>query len=161
PYVGVMKGVLLTLSPQARLVDLTHEISPQNLLEASARLETALDYFPSGTVHLAVVDPGVGSERAALAVQTSDCLFVAPDNGVLTLPLRRHPARTLVKLDSRAQPYFRNPVSATFHGRDIFAPIAAHLANGLSPLTLGTLCTAEEIVTLAVPEPVSDTDASG
>src|SRR5260221_11299764 len=96
-YVGVMKGVALTIAPQARLIDLTHAIAPQNLLEAGARLEAALDYFPPGTVHLIVVDPGVGSDRAALVVQTAACLFVAPDNGVLTLPLHRYPAQAIIK----------------------------------------------------------------
>src|SRR5947208_3343211 len=84
-YVGVLKGVILGIAPQVRLIDLTHAIAPQNLLEASVRLEAAIDYFPAGTIHLVIVDPGVGSARDALVVETQQSLFVAPDNGVLTL----------------------------------------------------------------------------
>src|SRR5450432_3987384 len=87
-YVGVMKGVILGIEPRARLVDLTHDVAPQNLLEAGARLEAAIAYFPPNTIHLVVVDPGVGTDRAAIIVRTLSSLFVAPDNGVLTLPLR-------------------------------------------------------------------------
>lgn len=160
-YVGVMKGVVLSIARQAHLIDLTHNISPQNVLEAGARLEAALDFFPPGTIHLVIVDPGVGSQRAALVVQTADCLFVAPDNGVLTLPLRRCPAQSVIKLDEAAQPYLRHPISATFHGRDVFAPIAAHLAAGTPPGAFGKACSPEELVTLTVPEPEGGVDPTG
>src|SRR5581483_4316382 len=136
-YVGVMKGVLLGIAPNARLVDLTHAIAPQNILEASLRLAAAVPYFPPGTIHLVVVDPGVGSERRAVVVETEQSRFVAPDNGVLTAPLRQNPARRVLILGEAARPYFRHPVSATFHGRDLFAPIAAHLAAGLPLEALG------------------------
>lgn len=160
-YVGVMKGVILGIAPDARLVDLTHEIAPQNLLEASARLEAAIPYFPPGTIHLVVVDPGVGTERAALVVETETCRFVAPDNGVLTLPLRRFPAQRVVRLGEAARRYFQQPVSATFHGRDVFAPIAAHLAAGVPSESLGEAIAPETLVTLPIPEPQAERDAEG
>ena len=160
-YVGVMKGVILGIAPSARLVDLTHEITPQNLLEASARLEAAIPYFPPGTIHLVVVDPGVGTERAVLVVETKTCRFVAPDNGVLTLPLRRFPTCRVIRLGEAARRYFRQPVSATFHGRDVFAPIAAHLAAGVPPESLGENVAPEMLVTLPVPELQAGRDAEG
>ncbi len=158
-YVGVMKGVVLGIAPQARLVDLTHDIAPQNLLEASARLEAAVDYFPAGAIHLVVVDPGVGTDRAAIVVQTDASLFVAPNNGVLTLPLRRQAVRLAVRLTAAAHPYLRHPVSATFQGRDVFAPVAAHLATGLRPTALGDRCAPEDLVTLPIPQPQAEHDA--
>jgi len=150
-YVGVMKGVMLGIAPQARLIDLTHEIGPQNVLEASARLEAALPFFPRGTIHLVVVDPGVGSERAAVIVRTAESLFVAPDNGVLSLPLRRQPPIETIKLSELARPYFREPVSATFHGRDIFAPIAARLASGAPASRFGLSYPNMDLVSLKDP----------
>ena len=160
-YVGVMKGVLYSLAPNARLVDLTHDIAPQNILEASARLEAAIDYFPPGTVHLVVVDPGVGSSRAACVVETERALFVAPDNGVLTMPLRRATILRAVRLTEKARPYCLPNVSATFHGRDVFAPVAAHLANGLEPEALGEEVLPDALVKLPLSLPESEQDADG
>ncbi len=160
-YVGVMKGILYSLAPNARLVDLTHDIAPQNVLEASARLEAAIDYFPPGTVHLVVVDPGVGSNRAACVVETDQALFIAPDNGVLTMPLRRSKVIRAVRLTEKAQTYCLPNVSATFHGRDVFAPIAAHLANGLEPEALGEAIAPDTLVRLPLSLPESGQDANG
>ena len=161
-YVGVMKGVLLGIAPNARLVDLTHAIAPQNILEASLRLAAAVPYFPPGTIHLVVVDPGVGSERRAVVVETEQSRFVAPDNGVLTAPLRQNPARRVLILGEAARPYFRHPVSATFHGRDLFAPIAAHLAAGLPLESLGEpLADSKSLVEIAIPEPLSERTEAG
>ncbi|MDO8691612.1 MAG: SAM-dependent chlorinase/fluorinase [Dehalococcoidia bacterium] len=144
-YVGVMKGVVLGINPQARLVDLTHSVGPQQVAQGSFLLGAAFRYFPQGTVHLAVVDPGVGSARRALAVQAGGYYFVAPDNGLLTHVLAELGLRStataqapaLVDLGSGVRaveltnPGFRlHPVSSTFHGRDIFAPAAAYLARG-------------------------------
>lgn len=160
-YVGVMKGVILTLEPQAQIVDLTHEITPQAVLEASVRLEAALPYFPPGTVHVAVVDPGVGTERRICVVESPSMRLIAPDNGLLTLPLRRVGPIRMAELDSRAQRYMLPMVSATFHGRDVFAPVAAHLARGLPLEMLGPVwqgSTLEElpITRLEVPQPQPD-----
>lgn len=130
-FVGVMKGVILGIASNARIVDLTHEVAPQNLLEAALKLESAIRYFPVGTIHVVVVDPGVGTERSAIVVQTENATFVAPDNGVLTFALETFPPIRVVALAERASRCFLQPTSATFHGRDIFAPIAAHLAAGM------------------------------
>ena len=133
PFVGVMKGVIASIAPDSAIVDLTHEILPQDVLAGALALESAIDYFPPGTIHLAVVDPGVGSQRRAISVETDRAIFVGPDNGLFTLALRRNPARQIVSVEN---PKFHLPdVSATFHGRDVFAPVAAHLATGI-PLDL-------------------------
>ncbi len=158
-YVGTMKGVILGIAPQARLIDLTHAIAPQNVLEASLRLATACPYFPTGTIHLVVVDPGVGSERAAVVVETETYRFVAPDNGVLTAPLRRTPAQRIVRLGEAARAYYRHPVSATFHGRDLFAPIAAHLAAGVSLEALEDRDVSATLIELPIPEPQAEREA--
>jgi S-adenosylmethionine hydrolase len=129
PFVGVMKGVILSIAPEACLVDLTHEIPPHDVLEGALALEAALGFFPAGTVHLAVVDPGVGSGRRGLAVAAGGQLFVAPDNGLLTpVFLGNNGGWRAVSLE--AVEYRLPRVSRTFHGRDVFAPAAAHLAAG-------------------------------
>lgn len=128
-YVAAMKGVILSICPDARLVDVSHEIAPQDIMEAAFVLRDAVQYFPAGTVHLAVVDPGVGGSRRAVALSAGDQLFVGPDNGLFTLLMGSREPDELVVL-SRAE-YWRTPApSTTFHGRDIFAPAAAHLACG-------------------------------
>ena len=134
-FVGTMKGVMLGIAPQARLVDLSHQVPPQDVRQAAYLLMTATHFFPPGTVHLVVVDPGVGSQRRAIAVQTPRARFVAPDNGVLTFALALEPQWRAVEL---AEPTYRLPqVSTTFHGRDVFSPAAAHLARGLPLEKLG------------------------
>ncbi len=127
-YVGIMKAVILARAPHARLVDLTHEVPPHDIARAAFLLYTAAPYFPPGSVHLVVVDPGVGSRRRPIAIATERAFYVGPDNGVFTYVLTRDPLRAAVEL---REPRFRlTPVSDTFHGRDIFAPAAAHLASG-------------------------------
>ncbi|BEQ14905.1 SAM hydrolase/SAM-dependent halogenase family protein [Desulfoferula mesophila] len=137
PYVGVMKGVILGLCPQATLVDLDHSLASQDVLAGALTLEQALGVFPPGTVHLAVVDPGVGTERRALAVAGAGDLWVGPDNGIFTPVFLADPAAKAYEITD--QSLFRDPVSATFHGRDVFAPVAAALALGRDPATLGPL----------------------
>lgn len=134
-YVGVMKGVILTYAPEARLVDLTHLIPPQNIQAAAHVLARAYPYFPSGTVHLAVVDPGVGSSRAILAVASGGQYFVGPDNGVFT-PVFNQATQPAVHLITASE-LFLAKVGRTFHGRDIMAPLAARLACGLQLDKLG------------------------
>ncbi len=136
PFVGLMKGVILGIYPQVRLVDLCHDIPPQDVRAGALVLEQALGVFPSGSVHLAVVDPGVGTERRPLVVEALDMLFVGPDNGLFTPVLLADPSARAYVLDKPR--YHRQPVSATFHGRDIFAPVAAHLTWGISPEELGS-----------------------
>jgi S-adenosylmethionine hydrolase len=129
-YVGTMKGVILSIAPDVRLVDVTHEIAPQNIRQAAFMLHASAPYFPPGTIHLAVVDPGVGSERRVLIIQTSRGCLVGPDNGLFTLFLADEPE---AECRAMTNPAFTLPrVSATFHGRDVFAPVAAHLALRLA-----------------------------
>ena len=136
PWVGIMKGVMLGVCPEARLVDLTHDIAPQDVLEAAMALESATRFFPEGTVHLAVVDPGVGGSRHPIAARAGGHLFVGPDNGLFTFALERAgPDGVVVRLE--APQYRLTPLSRTFHGRDLFAPAAAHLAAGLALERLG------------------------
>jgi S-adenosylmethionine hydrolase len=134
-YVGVMKGVIAGLAPRARVVDLTHEVSPQAVVEAAFLLDSAVPYFPPGTIHVAVVDPGVGTSRRIVCARTPRATFVAPDNGLLTRVLERDPATQIVAVENSN--CFLPEVSTTFHGRDVFAPVAAHLANGLDLGELG------------------------
>ena len=127
-FVGVVHGVLHAGCPEARVVDLTHEIAPGLVTRAAFVLEAAAPDFPPETVHLAVVDPGVGTDRRAIAVAARGQFFVGPDNGLLEWALADPHAETRVLQDAA---YQRKPVSRTFHGRDVFAPVAAHLAHGL------------------------------
>jgi hypothetical protein len=136
-YAGVLKGVLLGICPDATLVDISHEITPYAIPEAAFTLSQAWPYFPLGTVHLIVVDPGVGSSRRPILVEAEGRHFVAPDNGVLTMLYDAIPDHEVREIT--ASGYFRQPVSRTFHGRDIFAPVAAHLAAGVAALEFGRL----------------------
>lgn len=134
-YVGIMKGVILGIARDVHLVDLSHEVPPQDVVEAIYLLEGAARFFPDGAIHLAVVDPGVGSARRALIVCTERARYVGPDNGLFTRPLAEPGAQAW----ALNRPEFWLPhVSRTFHGRDIFAPVAAHLANGAPPDEMGT-----------------------
>jgi S-adenosylmethionine hydrolase len=150
PYVAAMKGVVLGINPAARLVDLTHQVPPQDVRHAAFFLAGAVPYFPAGTLHVVVVDPGVGSERAVLYVETDGQRLLAPDNGCWTSLLKPgSPGPRVIRV---AEPrYWRQPVSATFHGRDIFAPVAGHLSLGVDPADLGPSVT--EWVHLPEPPP--------
>jgi hypothetical protein len=150
PYVGIMKGVILGINPRATLVDITHGLSPHRLLEAAFKLATAADYFPKGTIHLAVVDPGVGGVRRPIVVETNKQSWVGPDNGIFTRILQAFPDFRVFQLTN--PDYFLKPVSRTFHGRDIFAPAAAHLSRGISSTVLGNPIF--DPVLLDLPEPV-------
>jgi len=157
-YVGVMKGAIAQVNPRLTMIDLTHHIPPQNILAARFALMTAVPYFPVGTVHLAVVDPGVGSQRRAIAIAigTADRqpygFLVGPDNGIFSGVLQIYPALAAVELDNPAFWRCSEP-SATFHGRDIFAPIAAHLASGVALQELGTAIAPDRLVQADLPEP--------
>jgi S-adenosylmethionine hydrolase len=152
PYVAALKGVLLALAPSAQLVDVCHTISPQNILEGSFVLAGIVDVFPKGTVHLAVVDPGVGTERRLIAVMAAEQWFVLPDNGLITGVLRRRPPDAVREISN---PSLRRPmVSATFHGRDILAPAAAYLLQGGDAAALGP--PRDKYTTLRNFEPTAD-----
>ncbi|MCX6552090.1 MAG: SAM-dependent chlorinase/fluorinase [Acidobacteria bacterium] len=153
-YAGAMKGVILTICPDAVLVDITHEIPAHDILTGALELAACYRYFPAGTVFLAVVDPGVGSARRAIAAQCGDYRFVAPDNGVLTAVFAdRQPGR-LVSITERR--YARPTVSRTFEGRDRFAPAAAWLAKGVEVAALGAPL--RECVRIDIPVPGLDGD---
>jgi S-adenosyl-L-methionine hydrolase (adenosine-forming) len=138
PFVGVMKGVALGICPDAQLVDLTHEVSPYDVREGAMALESAWRFFPSGSVHLAVIDPGVGGARRALAISAAGHYFVGPDNGLFTFVLH---FGGWIAVSLEAPDYRLSVVSQTFHGRDIFAPAAAHLASGMAIERLGPTVT--------------------
>ena len=152
PFVGVMKGVLLSIAPNANLVDITHDVCSYDVLEAALILDSSYRYFPHGTIHLVVVDPGVGSQRRPIAAASNGHFFVAPDNGVLSCVLHQEsmsstPSVYWITNDS----LFRRPVSRTFHGRDIFAPVAAHLAQGTPIESAGPRIA--DFVTKPLPKP--------
>jgi S-adenosylmethionine hydrolase len=135
PFVGIMKGVVLGICPEAQLVDLCHEIPAHDILGGSFLLQSAVDFFPHGTIHVAVVDPGVGGLRRPILAEIDGRLFVAPDNGLLSYPLAFAQGHRIRNLTARE--YWRHPVSASFQGRDVFAPVAAHLAAGVDPERFG------------------------
>lgn len=130
PFVGEMKAVIYSICPDAEVVDLTHGVERHNIRTGAFLLASATPYFPQGSVHVAVVDPGVGSERRAIAVRTNRSIFVGPDNGLLIPAARREGILRAYELTNRS--LMRGTVSSTFHGRDVFAPVAAHLACGTS-----------------------------
>ncbi len=150
-YVGTMKGVILDIVPHARLIDISHLVDPQDVRQAASIIAEVYHYFPPHTVHLVVVDPGVGSERRAIALKTPRGSFIAPDNGVLTLVRRREPAASAYVLNNPG--YWLPEPSRTFHGRDIFSPSAAYLANGVSLDVLGT--PVDDLIDLPLGEPVT------
>jgi S-adenosylmethionine hydrolase len=148
-YVGVIKGVILSLAPQVTLVDLTHAVPPQDVLTGAWMLHISWRYFPEGTIILAVVDPGVGSTRRAIAFQAANRTFVGPDNGLFSYVLAASAPERAVALDN---PVYQLPSpSATFHGRDIFAPAAGNLAAGVALSQLGTPLEPSNLVRLPLP----------
>ena len=157
-FVGAMKGVILSSSPDALIVDITHDIPPQDIEAAAFTLLAACSSFSSGTIHVAVVDPGVGSARRPILIQTRDRFFVGPDNGTFSYVCdsQQNLGVTPEIFHLTNAKYFRHPVSATFNGRDVFAPIAAALSQGVKPSELGTGIT--DIVRLAplIPETSRD-----
>jgi len=155
--VGVMKGVLLSLAPQARLVDLSHAIGPQDVRAAAFVLGRTAPYFPEGTIHLVVVDPGVGTVRRPMAARLGPHFFVGPDNGAATRLMERAErlgqATSFFQLDRPER--WLPKVSDVFHGRDLFAPVAAHLANGVALQDLGTIFGDPVRLPLTVPTPIA------
>lgn len=145
-YVGVMKGVMLSICPTVSIVDITHHIDPQDIYQAAYLIPSYYHFFPDGTVHLVVVDPGVGSQRNILAVNHRKHFFLAPDNGVLSLLLNAEKSDKIVCIDN--SDYFLEPLSATFHGRDIFAAAGAHISCGTKLNALGVRINSKDIVQL-------------
>lgn len=148
-YVGVMKGVVLSINPAAQMVDITNSIQSFDILDGALAISQAYSFFPKDTIHVVVVDPGVGGQRRAILVNAGQYQFVAPDNGVLSLVYERE-ERVMVR-QIMSEHYFRHPVSNTFHGRDVFAPVAAYLSKGVDAVKFGDEIT--DYVRFAAPKP--------
>ena len=168
-YVAAMKGVVLGINPEAKLVDICHAIKPQNVAQAAFVLNTVYEFFPRRTVHLVVVDPGVGTQRRAIILRTPAADFVAPDNGVLSYVIQQHSTQTsdvnrqqmelgpgLEAVAITKSQFWRSPVSATFHGRDIFAPVAAHLSLGVPLKEFGEAITSLAVFPVSSPHRAPD-----
>lgn len=158
PYVAAMKGVIYSICPVARIVDLGHEISAHDVIAGALFVAGSAPYFPPGTIHVVVIDPGVGSSRKPIAALAGEQIFICPDNGLLTLVLRKLPLREIREINNPE--LMLNTVSPTFHGRDVFAPASAHIANGIAFSQLGPQL--HEIEKLTIPEPeVKENEISG
>lgn len=176
-YVAAVKGAVLSINPEANIIDISHSIKPQNILQAAFILSVAYRYFPKQTIHMAIVDPGVGSERQGIILKTPSSIFVAPDNGILsyiiddlfsvescTLTEQTHDLKEIVfkkGLEAAAitdPRFWRHPVSPTFHGRDIFAPVAAGLSLGISPYEFGEKINSLHV--LSIPKPSLDPEGN-
>lgn len=151
-YVGIMKGVILKVNPQATIIDLTHDILPQNIEQAAFVLNASWGYFPENTIHVVVVDPGVGSGRKIIALRNKDNhIFLAPDNGVLTSVIADGRMASAVEVTN--SDYFLKPVSHTFHGRDIFAPVAGHISKTGDLMQAGRPIALNKLIKLDLQEP--------
>ncbi|MFQ5681755.1 MAG: S-adenosyl-l-methionine hydroxide adenosyltransferase family protein [Candidatus Binatia bacterium] len=144
PFVGIMKGVIFGINANANVIDLTHGIPPQDLMAGALALRHSFPFFPTETIHVAVVDPGVGTERRPLLIQSKDCFFIGPDNGILSLVLAGEEPRRIIQLSNET--YHLRPNSGTFHGRDIFAPVAGYLSLGIPPQDFGVQVEGFEIL---------------
>jgi S-adenosylmethionine hydrolase len=155
-YVGVMKGIILGIAPNVQLVDLSHEIEPQNILAGLLLLGQSVPYFPAGTIHLVVIDPGVGTDRRPIAARLGEYFFVGPDNGLITLVYEevKEKARPIDIVHLNQPKYWLEKTSHSFHGRDILAPVAAHLANGVCLSKLGTPINDPVLLRIPTPEKI-------
>jgi len=151
-YVGQIKGSILRRNINARIIDLTHALDAHDILSAAVMIRSSYHYFPKESVHMIVVDPGVGSQRKILTMMADDHLFIAPDNGILTLLLRDKKIQALYRVQNRY--LFPDEISATFHGRDIMAPVAAALAEGMKLSEVGPAIAVGDCVQLAIPETI-------
>ena len=152
PYVGSMKGAILSINPGAVLVDITHLISPADIVEGALVLSEAYKTFPKGAIHVGVVDPGVGGPRMPILIETERHSFVGPDNGLFSMALRNEKVRRVIRLSSKR--HFRKRASSTFHGRDIFGPAAAHLSLGVDPGDLGDMIESGALKGVRMPMPL-------
>ena len=156
PYVGQMKGAILKRNNFARIVDLTHAIAPHDILQGAVTIRTSYSYFPDATIHLVVVDPEVGTQRNILAARADNHIFIAPDNGLLTLLAIDNKIEVVHRVEN--QSLFPAEISSTFHGRDIMAPVAAALAGGLALDEVGPETLFADCISLAIPEPTVEKD---
>jgi len=150
-YAGIMKGIILSINPTALVIDLTHHIAPQDISQAAYILHASYKFFPKETVHVVVVDPGVGGKRDIVAVRFNSFFFLAPDNGVLTLLIDEGEFDEIVRVEN--SDYFLDKISQTFHGRDIFAPVSAHLAAGVNINNLGKAIKQKNLVRVKLHRP--------
>ncbi|MGD9022552.1 MAG: SAM-dependent chlorinase/fluorinase [Deltaproteobacteria bacterium] len=150
-YIGVMKGVILSMNPDVRVVDITHYIPRHDVRRAALVLATSFGYFPKGSIHVAVVDPGVGGERKIICLKQEGHFFLAPDNGLLTMVIKDEKVQKVCMVSN--DKYFLEPVSDTFHGRDIFAPVAAHLSKGVDMGRIGREISPEDLLRLDIEVP--------
>jgi hypothetical protein len=134
-FVGIMKGVIYTINPAVQVIDLTHGVPPQNILAGALILQHSIRYFPPGTIHVVVVDPGVGSSRHPILIELDGSYYIGPDNGVLSLAFERQRPSSITLLSKTD--FHLHPTSNTFHAREIFAPVAAHLSLGVAPAEFG------------------------
>ena len=148
PFSGLIKGVIYKICPGAKIVDLTHNIPPQDIWSANFILSASYNYFPKGTIHLCIVDPGVGSLRKPLLIETRNCFFIGPDNGLFTSIIENEKIVRIVELTEKK--YWLKTISQTFHGRDIFSPVAAYLAKGIPSKSFGKAIKKENLVRLPV-----------
>ncbi len=151
PFVGLMKGVILGINPDARIIDITHNISRHNIFEASQVISMSYKYFPPATIHIAVIDPGVGGTRRPIMVTTKDYYFIGPDNGIFTPIFEDTPSPLLKVIHLSSSRYFLPMSGSTFHGRDIFAPVAAWLSKGEDPLKFGEQI--DNYMKISIPRP--------
>ena len=152
-FVGVMKGIIYGICPDARIVDISHAVPPQDILAGALTLERSIPYFPPGSVHMAVVDPGVGTSRRPMAARIGQQLVVGPDNGLFSLLYAQaeRQGQSIENIHLDQPRFWRTQVSNVFHGRDIFAPVAAHLSNGVTLTELGSPL--PDPVRLVLPQP--------
>ncbi len=150
-YVGVMKGVILSINPRVHLVDIIHNITRHDIIQAALAVNASFRYFPKGSIHVVVVDPGVGGKRKVICIQQEGHFFVAPDNGVLTMVIQDGKVEKICTITN--QKYFLKPVSDTFHARDILAPAAAYLSKGVDMIGLGKEVALSDITRLDIPAP--------
>ncbi|MCX6012385.1 MAG: SAM-dependent chlorinase/fluorinase, partial [Chloroflexi bacterium] len=157
-YIATIKGIILSINHSISVIDISHSIQPQNIKQGAFVLQSAAPYFPSGSIHVAIVDPGVGSERNLILVVTPEYFFIAPDNGLLSFIIKNTSYKVYNLIN---ESYWHKPVSSTFHGRDIFAPVAAHLSLGVSPEELGNKIDDLVILDSLEPQIISDVQMEG
>ncbi|MBU6391715.1 MAG: SAM-dependent chlorinase/fluorinase [Planctomycetes bacterium] len=150
-YAGIMKGIIAEINPLANIIDICHNVPPQDIFNGAYLLHTAYKYFPKDTIHVAIVDPGVGSKRDIVCIKTKDYFFLVPNNGILSFIVQEEKPKGIFRVTNNK--YFLPTTSNTFHGRDIFAPIAAHLSLGVKPQLLGIKIS--QLTLLDIPKPTS------
>lgn len=158
-FVGAVKGVILNLNPEITCIDISHDVPPHDIFTGAFILNQAYSYFPPGTIHFAVVDPGVGTARKAIAARAAGHYFVAPDNGILTYIMEAN--EDFIAYEITADHYFHKPVSATFHGRDVFAPVAAWISRRIELHQMGPVLESPVRLPIPAPKRVRDTMIQG